>query len=90
MLPVDLLFGTAGEKGSYSPRGYAEKWAVLISEADWIDSENMHGSSAMGKVIYLRKIKGVMLQPGDGVLVRNLNGRGCPGKLRSYWEKSTL
>lgn len=32
-LPFDLLFGTAAEKGSYSPKGYAEKWATRMSEA---------------------------------------------------------
>lgn len=87
-LPVDLLFGLKDDKDAYSPRGFVEKWADHMSEAYRIASENSNKSSERVKVMYDNKIKGVMLQPGDRVLVRNLSGRGKPGKLRSYWEKT--
>uniref|UniRef100_A0A3B3H4P4 Gypsy retrotransposon integrase-like protein 1 n=1 Tax=Oryzias latipes TaxID=8090 RepID=A0A3B3H4P4_ORYLA len=87
-LPVDLIFGLVGEDKAQTGTDYADKWAEKMIEAYKIASTNSQQSSAKGKRYYDKKNRGVTLQPGDRVLVRNVAQRGGPCKLKPYWEKT--
>lgn len=87
-LPADMIFGLTTDEGADSPRGYAEKWASRMKEAYRIAPENSASPEHLIVYYYDQCAKGVVLEPGDRVLVHNFSERGGPGKLRPYWENN--
>ena len=57
-----------------------------MSEAFEIASETVQRNAQHGKKQNDKKMRRIVLEPGDRVLVRNVSERGGPGKLPSYWE----
>uniref|UniRef100_A0A8C6Q036 Gypsy retrotransposon integrase-like protein 1 n=2 Tax=Nothobranchius furzeri TaxID=105023 RepID=A0A8C6Q036_NOTFU len=86
-LPIDLMFGLSAGDQSSSHQDYAGKWRVRMSEAYQLASSTASKQAMRGKALYDRKIHGAELYPGCRVLVRNLNEKGGPGKLRAFWEE---
>lgn len=86
-LPVDLLFPPKAESETSDQQTYAQKWAEKMCSAYEIATNNSQKSSTKGKGQYDKAVRGVVLQPSDRVLVKNLSERGGPGKLPAYWEQ---
>lgn len=59
-----------------------------MREAYQVVSKNSQQSSARGKKYCDHHLKGVVLQPGDRVLVCNLGDRGGPGMLKSCGKQT--
>jgi len=85
-LPIDLIFNLKPPSGFSSYPEYVKKWRNAMLEAYKIASETAERNAQHGKAQYDKKVRRIVLEPGDRVLVRNMSERGGPGKLRSYWE----
>lgn len=86
-LPMDLLFGLLGNTNPVTRKEYVDEWSKRMTEAYKIANKSSLSSSAKNKSHYDQKTRGIVLKPGDQVLVRNMGERGGPGKLHTYWEK---
>ncbi|XP_038130569.1 uncharacterized protein LOC119776319 [Cyprinodon tularosa] len=85
-LPIDLMFGLSEKNQSSSHQDYVEKWRTRMSEAYQLASRTASKQAMRGKAHFDKKVHGGELYPGCRVLVRNLNEKGGPGKLRAFWE----
>lgn len=86
-LPVDLVFGLSETDDQLTHRGYVAKWRAGLQQAFEIARKSVDKTNDRAKMHHDRGKLCSVLQPGDRVLVRNLNEKGGPGKLRSYWEE---
>ena len=57
-----------------------------MTEAYELASKKSNEGGAQAKQCYDHRVPGVVLQPGDRVLVCNLRERDGPGKLQPHWE----
>ncbi len=77
-LPVHLLFNLEPESQTETHQEYVQKWASRMQEAHKFASENFKSCSAKGKRYYDHGVRGIVLQPGDRVLVRNFPREAGP------------
>ena len=77
-LPIDLIFGTETQDAHKSHLQYVIKWQKAMTEVYELASKKSNEEGARAKQRYEHRVRGVVLQPGDRVLVRNLSERGGP------------
>ena len=90
-LPIDLIFNTkpseVNNKADSYP-AYTRKWKKAMQDAYGLASKKSITIQHSNKEIYDQRVRSLVLQPNDRVLVRNLSERGGPGILRSFWENN--
>lgn len=89
-LPIDLLFGSKTEAGASDHQSFVKQWADRMRAAYQIAADNSQKSSAKGKKQYDKGVRGVTLQQGDRVLVKNLSQRGVQGNCVLTGRKSYI
>ncbi len=87
-LPVDLLFNLEPEYRLRPIRNMCRS-GLLGCKRHIRSPLKIKSCSAKGKRYYDHGVRGIVLQPGDRVLVRNLSERGGPGKLSLLGEQSS-
>ena len=85
-LPIDVIFDLETETVAKSHAEYVTKWKSAMQKTYLLASKSATKSAMRGKRNYDKRMRSSALQVGDHVLVHNLNPRGGPGKLRSFWE----
>ena len=86
-LPIDSIFNIDNnENPTESYHSFVQNWEKSMKEAYRLANDNINKNNSYNKQYYDRKAKVINIEPGDKVLLRNLQERGGTGKLRSYWE----
>ena len=90
-LPLDSVFEfepNEGEKHNLqvSYQKYVEEWEQSMNQAFEIAKKHSSSSGKYNKEYYNKKARGVDINVGDRVPLRNHAKKGGTGKLRSYWE----
>ena len=81
------MFGLKPPVGYSTYPEYVTKWRQVMNEAYELTSAHAKKSAETGKQQYDKKVRHTALYEGDRALVRDINERGGPGKLRPYWEQ---
>ena len=88
-LPLDTIFGieVTDEKNiQMSYAKYVERWETAMKQAFQIVSEQLKKRGDGNKEYYDKKVRGLEIEVGDRVLLRNMAEKGGTGKLRNYRE----
>ena len=90
-LPLDYVFGIDLEEtnveGPRTYEAYVKTWDASMRKAVEIVKKNVSVGQKWNKEAYDRKVKGVTIEVGDKVLLRN-RAKGGTGKLRSFWDEN--
>ena len=90
-LPIDMIFSTQNEVGpklQKSYQKYVEDWEYAMNQAFEIAKKHNSKSIQTSKQQYDKKVRGVDIEVGDRILLRNHREKGGTGKLRNYWENT--
>ena len=93
ILPIDFIFqreGATTKLKSKSYQKFVDEWSDAMKEAFKIAGENITKSSKYNKHHYDKKVKSILIEKDDRVLVRNVREKGGTGKLKNFWEPNVF
>ena len=88
-LPIDFIFHVDVENNPKMQKSYvkyADEWEKSMNQAFEIVKKHTGKRADYNKSYYDRKVRGVDVEVGDKVLLRNHREKGGTGKLWNYWE----
>ena len=87
-MPVDSVLTTDAvePKMQKSYANYVNEWERSMNEAFAIAKQHAEKSGERNKRYYDQKVRGVAIEVGDRVLLRNHKEKGGTGKLKNFWE----